>query len=107
MVNVDTNTYAEISTNVPISDEKFNGAAAVGTIVYFAPYVRSPPRPPLHKCSHQASVACVAVALDVALPHGLDHAILKNADSPTPPNLSLLLTRISQLSCKATDCAWA
>ena len=47
--NADTNSYTESSNNVfQRADRKFRAAAAVGTNVYFAPSVRTPPRPPAY-----------------------------------------------------------
>ena len=69
VVDTVSNSYSEISAST--LTYKFSGAAAVGTRVYFAPYVRTP-RP--HPCTSHAAATmrvccmCVAAVLYKALP---------------------------------------
>lgn len=56
--DTDTNVYSELTVTSPeLAFSDYWGAVAVGTFVYFVPYVSDPP-PPRH-CTQDTCVCCI------------------------------------------------
>ena len=105
-VDTATKVYSEI-TGVPSGTFKFTGAAAVGTLVYFAPYVRtSPPRHThtLHgTCGCRMFVVSVIAALSTVIPTPLLQSLRHVRGAAAVDNH----TRPTPIACSPTTCSIA